>query len=88
MSQWEVAVQKNTSVTLGRHFEQFVAQKVAEGRYNSASEVVRAGLRLLEEHEARVEALRAALIKGEESGGAERFDVDAFLDDMHRKKQS
>lgn len=81
-------MQKNTSVTLGKHFEDFIAEKVDEGRYASASEVVRAGLRLLEEHEARVEALRAALIKGEESGSAEPFEVDAFLSDMHRKKKS
>ena len=81
-------MQKNTSVTLSKHFEEFIEARVAEGRYGSASEVVRAGLRLLEEHEARVAALRAALIKGEESGIAEPFDIDAFLDDMHRKKQA
>ena len=79
-------MQKNTSVTLGKHFEEFIGEKVAEGRYSSASEVVRAGLRLLEEHEARVEALRAALIKGEDSGSAEAFDVESFLNDMHDRQ--
>ncbi|HLR77916.1 MAG TPA: type II toxin-antitoxin system ParD family antitoxin, partial [Burkholderiaceae bacterium] len=45
---------KNTSITLSEHFASFIDAQVAEGRYNSTSEVVRAGLRLLEEHEAKV----------------------------------
>ena len=75
---------KTTSVALGDHFENFIGARVAAGRYGSASEVVRAGLRLLEEHEAKLEALRAALIEGEESGPATPFDFDAFLS---RKRQ-
>ena len=58
----------------------FIDERIASGRYNSASDVVRAGLRLLEEHEARVEALREALIEGERSGPATPFDFDAFIE--------
>ncbi len=76
---------KNTSVALGDHFENFIGERVAQGRYGSASEVVRAGLRLLEEHEAKLEALRAALIEGEESGIPEEFDNDAFLKEMRAR---
>ena len=70
---------KNTSFTLGDHFASFVESKVAEGRYASASDVVRAGLRLLEDQETRLASLRAALTEGENSGPATPFDFDAFL---------
>ena len=70
---------RNTSVSLGEHFTGFIGECVASGRYNSASDVVRAGLRLLEEHEAKAEALRDALVEGERSGAAARFDFDAFI---------
>jgi antitoxin ParD1/3/4 len=76
-------VSKNTSVTLGDHFADFVDRQIAHGRYDSPTDVVRAGLRLLEEHELKVEALRAALIEGEESGPSTAFDFDAFIE---RKK--
>ena len=76
---------RNTSVSLGDHFAGFVDERIASGRYNSASDVIRAGLRLLEEHEARVEALRGALVEGERSGPATPFNFDAFID---RKKST
>lgn len=70
---------RNTSISLGEHFNDFVAARLKSGRYNSASDVVRAGLRLLEEHETKVETLHAALIAGEESGPAVPFDVEEFI---------
>lgn len=75
---------KNTSVALGEHFNQFIAAQVARGRFGSASEVMRAGLRLLEEQEMKLMTLREGLVEGEESGAAEPFDTDAFLADMRR----
>jgi antitoxin ParD1/3/4 len=73
---------KSTSITLSDHFTVFVDRQIERGRYGSASDVVRDGLRLLEKHEARLEVLRTALIEGEQSGQPEPFDFDAFLADM------
>lgn len=76
---------KNTSISLGDHFTRFVNSQIEQGRYGSASEVVRAGLRLLEEHEAKVKALQQALIDGEEAGSPAPFDNEAFLKRMRAK---
>jgi antitoxin ParD1/3/4 len=75
----------NTSVSLGDHFQQLGAHLVEQGRYSSVSEVVRAGMRLLEEHEQRLKALRQALQDGEASGYPETFDPDALLRQMRAK---
>ena len=70
---------KNTSFSIGEHFSSFVAAQVGQGRYGSVSDVVRAALRLLEEREAKLDALRAALVEGEKSGPSTPFDFDAFI---------
>ena len=79
---------KNTSFSLGEHFSQFIEAQVAGGRYGNASDVVRASLRLLEDHETKRAALRAALIEGEASGPATEFDFDAFLVRKHAERSS
>jgi antitoxin ParD1/3/4 len=69
---------KNTSFSVGEHFSGFIETQVNQGRYSSASDVVRAGLRLLEEQEVKLAALRAALAKGEESGVSGRSVDDTW----------
>jgi antitoxin ParD1/3/4 len=70
---------KNTSFAIGDHFEGFIAQEIASGRYGNASEVMRAALRLLEEEEQERQAIRAALIEGENSGIAENYSIDSLI---------
>ena len=76
---------KNTSVSLGEHFTNFIDAQVMAGRYGSASDVIRAGLRLLEEHDLKLKALQSALAAGEESGSPAQFDSEAFLARMRAK---
>lgn len=76
---------RNTSVALGSHFVSFIETQVQGGRYSTASDVVRAGLRLLEEHEAKVRALQENLIAGENSGEPQLFNKDTFLNQMRLK---
>ena len=76
---------KNTSVSLGEHFTNFIDAQVQTGRYGSTSDVVRAGLRLLEEHDLKMKALQGALIAGEASGVPAPFDSEAFLSRMRAK---
>ena len=70
---------KTTSVALGNYFEDFIKAQIAQGRYNNASEVIRAGLRLLEENEKQLMALKSAIDEGLDSGLAEGFDPQAHL---------
>ena len=79
---------KNTSVSLGDHMLRFAQHQVATGRYSSTSDVVRAGLRLLEDHESRLQALREALIAGEISGESTPFDFDAFISAKRVKRSA
>lgn len=72
----------NTSISLGEHLAEFVETQVLSGRYGSASEVIRAGLRILESHESRVRALQEALKAGEDSGIPTPFDGEDFLKRM------
>lgn len=73
---------RNTSISLGDHFAEFIDTQVASGRYGSASEMIRAGLRMLESHESQVRALQEALKAGEDSGAAAPFDAASFLERM------
>ena len=77
---------RNTSVSLGDYFEEFVDSKVSEGRYSSASEVIRAGLRLLEEEENKLLALKNAIQEGIESGMVKEFDPEKHLKSLKAKK--
>lgn len=79
-------MKRNTSVALGDYFGSFVENKISQGRYKNASEVVRAGLRLLEEEENRMMALRAAIQEGIDSGVATDFDSQKHLEFLKAKR--
>lgn len=72
---------KNTSITLGEHFDGFIANQISAGRYSSASEVVRAGLRKLEDEERKLETLRALIEEGRASGTAE-YSYDGLMQEI------
>jgi len=76
---------RNTSVTLGDHFDEFVAEKIKIGRFHSVSEVVRAGLRKLEDDETKLELLREKLKAGEDSPLVENFDGKNFVAELNKK---
>ncbi len=76
---------RNTSVSLGDYFEDFVDHKVSEGRYKNASEVIRAGLRLLEEEENKLQLLKSAIQEGVESGISKDFNPEKHLEFLKSK---
>ena len=76
---------KNTTIALGNHFERFISSVLDSGKYNTASEVIRAGLRLLEERETKEKLLTKALKEGEESGFVTDFNPEILLNKIHRK---
>lgn len=76
---------KNTSISLGNHFEEFIKEEVKSGRYGSVSEVIRSALRLLESEEKKERELIKALEIGEKSGFVENFDPKQNLKDLHRQ---
>jgi len=78
---------KNTSISLGNYFDQFVQTQVSAGRYKNVSEVIRAGLRLLENEESKVIALRNAIQEGIDSGIAHDFDPDKHLQELKAKRK-
>ena len=78
---------RNTSISLGNYFDTFVRSRINLGRFNNASEVIRAGLRLLEEEENKVTALRNAIQEGIDSGIAYDFDQKKHLEELKAKRQ-
>ena len=80
-------MRRNTSVALGEHFESFVETRIVEGRYKNASEVIRAGLRLLEEEESKIIVLKKAIQEGIESGLVKNFDPKKHLDLLKAKRR-
>jgi antitoxin ParD1/3/4 len=79
---------KNTSISLGDYFDSFVRNSVSKGRFKNASEVIRAGLRLLEEEESKVFALKGAIQEGIDSGIAHDFDAKKHLESLKAQKRS
>lgn len=76
---------KNTSISLGSHFEEFINREISTGKYGSVSEVIRSALRLLETEERKMEALRDALDLGEQSKLIKDFNSDEHLSNLHKK---
>jgi antitoxin ParD1/3/4 len=77
---------KNTSITLGDHFDSFIANQIQSGRYGSASEVIRSALRLLETQETKINTLRQLLVEGEESGTAD-YDLNSFINELDSEER-
>lgn len=76
---------KNTSISLGDHFERFINDEIKSGRYSSVSEVIRTALRLLEREERKLQELRDALVLGEQSGWVSDFDPAEHLEALRKR---
>ncbi len=76
---------RNTSILLGVHYDEFISKEVSSGRYNSASEVIRSALRILEEEEKKKKLLVKALVTGEKSERIENFDPKTHLKKLHER---
>ena len=83
-----IKINKNTSISLGNYFDQFVQNRIKEGRFKNVSEVIRAGLRLLEAEENKVIALKNSIQEGIDSGIAHDFDPKKHLESLKAKKHS
>jgi len=81
-------MEKNTSISLGDHFERFVEKSISKGRFQNASEVIRAGLRMLEEEENKILMLRSAIQDGIDSGIATDFNPKAHLEMLQANKKA
>lgn len=79
-------MERSTSISLGAYFESFVQEKITEGRYKNVSEVIRAGLRLLEEEERRIAALRGSIEDGINSGIVDDFETEAHLKALKKSR--
>ena len=77
---------RNTSISIGNYFDNFIKSRISTGRYKNASEVIRAGLRLLEEEENKTMALRDAIQEGIDSGIAQDFNPDTLLRNQKAKR--
>ena len=77
---------KNTSITLGDHFDSFIANQIQSGRYGSASEVIHSALRLLESQETNMNILRQLLVEGENSGVA-NYELDSFINELDNEER-
>ena len=80
-----ISMARNTSILLGEHFEEFISTRISSGKYNSASEVIRTALRLLEAEESKMKDLNKALSQGEKSGFEKNFDPKTHLKKLHSK---
>jgi antitoxin ParD1/3/4 len=76
---------RNTSILLGEHFEDYISSKIASGKYNSASEVIRTALRMMEAEELKIKNLNKALAQGEKSGMENNFNPKENLKKLHAK---